>query len=177
MKKRRGDSLFLFMLSFTVVIALMVIANGDLSNFYNQNMKVKSAVNRAVKAASMQLDTTVVDLAGENLSAQGIFLIDEVKAEEAFKEVLTQNLGLDDELKPLSNSILSSPAEIIEFKILNDYQNMPYDYTSPVNGKTYNIKNPCVLTIMKIQIKSFLINKEMIFGRLSSSELMNKNQI
>ena len=177
MKKRRGDSLFLFMLSFTVVIALMVIANGDLSNFYNQNMKVKSAVNRAVKAASMQLDTVVVDLAGENLSAQGIFLIDEIKAEEAFKEVLNQNLGLDDELKPLSNSILSSPAEIMEFKILNDYQNMPYDYTSPVNGKTYNIKNPCVLTIMKIQIKSFLINKEMIFGRLSSSELMNKNQI
>ena len=177
MKKRRGDSLFLFMLSFTVVIALMVIANGDLSNFYNQNMKVKSAVNRAVKAASMQLDTAVVDLAGENLSAQGIFLIDEIKAEEAFKEVLNQNLGLDDELKPLSNSILSSPAEIMEFKILNDYQNMPYDYTSPVNGKTYNIKNPCVLTIMKIQIKSFLINKEMIFGRLSSSELMNKNQI
>ena len=80
-------------------------------------------------------------------------------------------------MKPLSNSILSSPAEIIEFKILNDYQNMPYDYTSPATGKTYNIKNSCVLTIMKIQIKSFLINKEMIFGRLSSSELMNKNQI
>ena len=80
-------------------------------------------------------------------------------------------------MKPLSNSILSSPAEIIEFKILNDYQNMPYDYTTPATGKTYNIKNSCVLTIMKIQIKSFLINKEMMFGRLSSSELMNKNQI
>ena len=84
---------------------------------------------------------------------------------------------MDNKLKPLSNSILSNPAEIIEFKILNDYQNMPYDYTSPANGKTYNIKNSCVLTIMKIQIKSFLINKEMMFGRLSSSELMNKNQI
>ena len=45
---------------------------------------------------------------GENDSANGIFTIDAEAAENTFKEVLSKNLGLDEYLSPLKNSILTS---------------------------------------------------------------------
>ena len=57
---------------------------------------------------------------------------------------------------------------------MNDYINMPYEYTSEVNNKAYIIRRPCVLALVQIEIKSSLLSKEMLFGTLSSAEVMNK---
>lgn len=173
-KTRQAEGVFLLVSMGLVILALMIVANTDMKVFYNQNAKVKTAINRSVKSAALMVDLNSTGYYGENDSANGIFTIDAEAAENTFKEVLSKNLGLDEDLSPLKNSILTSPVVIREFKVMNDYMNMPYEYISEVNNKTYIIKRPCVLALVQIEIKSSLLSKEMLFGTLSSAEVMNK---
>ena len=173
-KTRPAEGVFLLVSMGLVILALMIVANTDMKVFYNQNAKVKTAINRSVKSAALMVDLNSTGYYGENDSANGIFTIDAEAAENTFKEVLSKNLGLDEDLSPLKNSIITSPVVIREFKVMNDYMNMPYEYISEVNNKAYIIKRPCVLALVQIEIKSSLLSKEMLFGTLSSAEVMNK---
>lgn len=174
LKSKKGSGLiiaFSFIAIFLVFVSIILL---DFSTFYNQNIKVKAIINRSVKGATLQVDTNAVNGLGQNLSAQGIFVVDEVKSENVFKSILSTNLGLNPAtLEPLSNSILKKTPEILEFEVLNNYVDMPYEYYSPTLKQNYLVEYPSVFVVLKFQVKSYYIGKEFTFGKLSSAQLLN----
>lgn len=162
LKDKRGNA-FVWMIIFIFVfigISTLVI---DYGNLYVKTKKIKYTMNRAVKAATLQIKED-----GEEL-ANGLFKIDEVKAEEAFKEVLAGDLGLNEAtLEPLANSLLYATPVIKEFEVIND---APKSYTSPVINVVYNIENPSVVATIEFKIKSTFLVTDIQVNKLSGSQL------
>ena len=176
-KRKSGNSIFIYGMVWITISIFTMIMITDLFVYFNMNIKSKQIINRAVKACALQLDTTSTNASGENLSAKGIFLIDEVKGTEEFLNILKLNFDLDDNLEPKSESLVKSKIDILEYKIFNDYMNMPYEYMSPLMQINYYIKRPCVLAVVKIHIESSIGEREIIIGKLSAAELINKNDL
>lgn len=162
LKDKRGNA-FVWMIIFVFVfigISTLVI---DYGNLYVKTKKIKYTMNRAVKAASLQIKED-----GEEL-ANGLFKIDEVKAEEAFREILAGDLGLSEAtLEPLANSLLYATPVIKEFEVIND---APKSYTSPVINVVYNIENPSVVATIEFKIKSTFLVTDIQVNKLSGSQL------
>src|SRR6056297_3966110 len=99
-----------------MVIMVFIAISGlvmDFSNIYIKSNKVKQAVNRSAKASTIEI------LEGEDL-ANGVFYIDEGRANDTFNTILAHNLGLDDvTLEPLEKSILEEKPNILEFEAVN----------------------------------------------------------
>ena len=169
LKNQRGNAyIFLIIFIFTFIwMSTLVI---DYSNLNIQTKKIKYAMNRAVKAAALQIqegnDSNLTE--GESL-ANGIFLIDEEKSEEVFKEVLASNLGLDEvSLEPLENSVLYEKPIIREFKVINSY---PSNYLSPVINQTYEIEHPSVVATLEFKVKSTFLVTDIQINKFSGSQL------
>ncbi|WP_326910685.1 hypothetical protein [Sedimentibacter sp. MB31-C6] len=162
LRNRRGNA-FIWMIIFIFIfigISTLVI---DYGNLYVKTKKIKYTMNRAVKAASLQIKED-----GEEL-ANGVFEIDEVKADEAFKEVLAGDLGLSETtLEPKSNSLLYATPIIKEFEVINDTST---SYTSPIINQVYNIENPGVIATLEFQIKSTFLVTDIQVSKLSGSQL------
>ena len=145
----------------------------DFYTFYQKNVKIKDSLNRAVKGASLQLDTKAVDQDGNNLAAQGVFLIEEEEADKAFRKITRDNIALDENFEPKPNSFLVKPLEILEYEVLNDYKNMPYEFESDILGHKYVVKHPAVFVVCSFRVQSIFLKKDIVFAKLASSELVN----
>ena len=182
LKNKKGEGtviLSMFIVLFALVIAVIGL---DFASFYEKNVKVKACINRAVKGAALQVDTDALGSDGSNLSAKGIFLIHDKKAGDAFRYLLSENLGLvqnasdEDILESTGKSVISGNLEILEFKVPNDYENMPYEYYSPTLDRNYLIENPSVFIVLKFQVRSHFLKREYTFGKLGSAELINSSE-
>lgn len=165
--------MIIFFSMLTILFFMFSILMLDFYTFYQKNVQVKEALNRAVKASALQIDTDAVDNNGDNFAAMGIFIINENHAKTAFDGVIMENIGLDENFNPEPVSVLKKPLSILEFAVLNDYQNMPYEYFSPTLNQKYLIKNPGVFSVCSFEIQSYFIKKQIIFGKLASAELLN----
>lgn len=175
LKSKKGEGVVIISIFLLLFIIAISVVGLDFASFYDKNMKVKAGINRAVKGAALQVDTDILDTDGNNLSAKGIFIIHQAKADNTFKYLLSENLGLENgTLEPLTKSILNSTPEIIEFEILNDYKNMPYEYHSKTLDSNFLVENPSVFVVLKFQVNSYFLKQEFTFGKLSSAELINK---
>lgn len=173
-KSKSGGGTIIYVTFMAIFFIMTAIISLDLSNLYMGNMKVKAAINRSVKASVLQLDTNKDDTDSLNFAGKGIFLIDENKAKESFDNIISVNLGLDkDTLEPLERSVLKKKPEILEFVVLNDYKNMPYEYYSPTLQSNFLVENPSVFVVLKFQVNSYFLKKEFTFGKLSSAQLIN----
>ncbi len=161
-KLNNKGSTFIWLIIFIFVfigISTLVI---DYGNLYVKAKKIKYTMNRAVKAAALQIDDSSV-------LAAGMFKIDEDKAEETFKMILAENLGLDKTtMEPEENSLLYEKPIIKEFKVLNE---TPESYTSTVMNQTYDIDNPSVVATIEFKIKSTFLITDIQVSKLSSSQL------
>ena len=182
LKNKKGEGtviLSMFIVLFVLVIAVIGL---DFASFYEKNVKVKACINRSVKGSALQVDTDALDADGSNLSAKGIFLIHSDKADIAFKYLLSENLGLvqsgfdENVLESTGKSVISGKLEILEFEVLNDYANMPYEYYSPTLDRNYLIENPSVFIVLKFQVRSHFLKREYTFGKLGSAELINSSE-
>ena len=182
LKNKKGEGtviLSMFIVLFALVIAVIGL---DFASFYEKNIKVKACINRAVKGAALQVDTYALSSDGSNLSAKGIFLIHDKKAGDAFRYLLSENLGLVQSasdkniLESTGKSVISGKLEILEFEVLNDYENMPYEYYSPTLDRNYLIENPSVFIVLKFQVRSHFLKREYTFGKLGSAELINSSE-
>lgn len=174
LKNKKGDTVIIFMIMILIFFVSVSIIGLDLYGLYSRNVKVKATMNRAVKGAAMQVDTEITDENGDNLAAKGIFLIDEAEATKAFEEIMSVNLGIDKAtLEPLESSILRYKPEIVEFVILNDYKNMPYEYTSAVLSEKFIVDHPTVFAVLKFNVDSFFLKEQYAVGKMSSSQLIN----
>lgn len=162
LSNKKGNA-FIWLIIFIFVfigISTLVI---DYSNLYNKTKKIKYTMNRAVKAASMQIEEEGYSL------ASGIFKIDEDEAKATFKFVLANNLGLDEvTLEPKENSILYEKPIITELEVIND---VPTIYTSSVIGQSYSIENPSVVATIEFKIKSTFLVTDIKINKFSGSQL------
>lgn len=164
LNNKKGNAfIWLIILIFVFIgISSLVI---DYGNLYTKTKKIKYTMNRAVKAAALQVKD------GEDL-ANGNFKIDEDTAKEAFFIILADDLGLDrTTLEPLSNSILSEKPIVKELEVIND---TPIDYTSPNINQTYNMENPSVIAVLEFNVKSVFLSKNVVVDKLSSSQLTSE---
>lgn len=160
LNNKGGTFIWLIIFVFVFIgISTLVI---DYGNLYVKAKKIKYTMNRAVKAAALQID-------GSSELAAGMFKIDEDKAEETFKTILAENLGLDKTtMEPEENSLLYEKPVIKEFKVLNE---TPESYTSTVMNQTYDIDNPSVVATIEFKIKSTFLITDIQVSKLSSSQL------
>lgn len=161
LKDKKGNAfllLVLFVFIFTGITALVL----DLNNLNIKSKKIKYAMNNAVKAGALQIKE------GVELS-EGIFLIDEVKAEDAFYQILAHNVGLDETtLEPLEKSLVYETPVIRELQVVNT---TPTNYNSPTLGGTFFIEHPTIISVMEFKVRGILLKKTIRVAKLSSSQL------
>lgn len=155
---------------FIWLIIIIVIFSGisalvfDFGNIYLKAKKVKNAINKSVKAGTLAVEK------GEDL-ANGNFIINTDRANANFKQILANNLGVNElslEPKEGGRSLLSEPPVIKELVVINT---VPTTYNSPTMGMPYSIKKPSVLAVVEVQIKGLFIKKTLTIGKLSSAQL------
>ena len=157
----KGGTFIYLIVVIIVFLGLSALAL-DFSNVYIKAKKIEYAVNRSVKAGTLQI------LEGEEL-ANGRFLIDETAARDAFEKILAHNLGLNEyTLEPLGKSLLCERPIIREFTVEN---NTPTVYHSSTLGRAYQIENPSVVAVLEFKIRGVLIKKTLRIAELSSSQL------
>lgn len=157
----KGNSTIWLILMITVfLIATSIIL--ELSTLYIKSNKIKEALNRSVKAGTLEV------IEGTNL-AKGIFLINETKAQQNFKTTLADNLGLDrNTLEPLQKSLVTQKPVIKEFTVEN---NTPKVYRSSTLNRDFNIENPSVVAVIEFKVRGIFFEKTIITYKLSSSQL------
>lgn len=178
LNNKRGMMGIPFMLVISITLCTMIFIAADFLTVMNKCYMVKSALNRSIKAAVMCIDTDAKRADGTSYFAEGIFLIDEDKSEQVFKEVLAGNLGLDDTtLSPDIISILQETPQLLEYEVINDYLNMPRDYYSPTMHRSYVVENPSVYTVLTFKVKGILLSDNMKIGKLAGAQLLNKQTL
>lgn len=157
----KGNILIYFILVILIFIAISGLVM-DFANVYIKSSKVKEAVNRSVKAGTLEI------LEGENL-ANGLFYIDEDRADDTFKTILAHNLGLNEiNLDPLEKSVLEERPTILEFEVINT---TPSNYYSPTLERNFGIENPSIVTVLEFRVRGVFIKKTLRVSKLSSSQL------
>lgn len=155
-------NIFIYLMVVIIVFISVSALVMDFANLYNQSKKIKHAVNRSVKASTLQIQV------GEKL-ANGDFIIDPVMAREAFESILAKNLGLDENtLEPLEKSVVDAKPNIIEFHVEN---NTPTTYTSSTLGVNYPLEHPSVIAVLEVRLRGVFIRRNIRVGKLSSSQL------
>ncbi|CAM3379292.1 hypothetical protein [Marinicrinis lubricantis] len=103
----------------------------------------KRGVNRAAHAAAQQLD--------EAKLAQGIVSIDEEEALRVAKQYLQKNLRLDEQLHPLTGTMLEDEVELLLFEVINETYSFPYTYRAPEYNYSVTLQKPGVVMVIGVQ--------------------------
>jgi hypothetical protein len=111
-----------------------------------QQNKMKNVLNHAVKAAALQTD----DL---SLMQNGLIVIKQQEALEAFHDILSSNLeGRENLIKNL---------EVEEFMILDESgYTFPYTVERPEIRFSHTFESPGVMAVVKVDVPSLWIEKE-----------------
>lgn len=102
----------------------------------------KRAINRAAHAAAQQVDKSAL--------SEGIVRIDESSASREAALYLQQNLQLDTSGKPLPNSFLRHPVQVLVFDVINSEESFPYRYWNPTYNYEVELRSPGVVMIAKV---------------------------
>lgn len=176
--QKRGDAGILFIFVIAIFGLVMIFIVSDFLNIMNKANIIKSSMNRAVKAAAMQIDVNSTNDAGDALLANGVFLIDEAKARTTFNEIIAENLGLSTlSLAPEAVSVLRTAPEVLEFEVINDYEHMPLEYRSSTLSKEFTVEHPSVYAVISFKVQGLLLQKDVKLGKLSSAQLLNKQDL
>lgn len=141
-------------------IAVLVM---DLGSLYINNKTVKESLNRAVKAAALAINE-------DEQLAEGIFTINLARAEVNFKQILAENIGLNEvSFDPLpSGSLVTEKPEILELVIENT---TPATYYSPTLKTSFTFEHPSVLVVIRVKVKGVFSSRTFTMYKLSSSQL------
>ncbi|MCR4441240.1 MAG: hypothetical protein QHH10_03875 [Peptococcaceae bacterium] len=96
----------------TVMIAMMLLALAfDTAYLYARRDAIKQALDYSNMAVYRNLDR-------EKL-ADRLLAIEEIAAQDTFREFLAQNLRLDGNLNPLPGSLAAGPVQVADFRVFN----------------------------------------------------------
>jgi len=165
MKKinNEGGNINIWLIIIVFVFLGVAVLVMDFGSLYMNNKAVKEGLNRAVKAAALAINEN------EQL-AEGAFTIDPNRAEINFKQILAENIGLNEvTLEPLLiGSLVTEKPEIREFIVENS---IPATYYSPVLKNTFFFEHPSVLAVIRVKVKGVFSSRIITLYKLSSSQL------
>lgn len=134
--------LTLIVLMMTVWMSLQVMQT-DEELAMKLLVQSKNALNRATHAAAQQLDSAAL--------SEGIVRIDPDEAEQAAWTYLNSNLLLDSEGKPLPNSPIREPVEVLVFEVINEGYSFPYLYRNDTYNYEATLLRPGVVMIVRVE--------------------------
>ncbi|WP_240644645.1 hypothetical protein [Paenibacillus paeoniae] len=102
----------------------------------------KRAINRAAHAAAQQVDKIAL--------SEGVVRIDESAASREAALYLQQNLQLDANGRPLPNSFLRQPVEVLVFEVINSGETFPYRYRNQTYHYEVELRSPGVIMIARV---------------------------
>ena len=125
------------MMSFITITFWLWQTDGTVALLANE--RLKNGINRAAHDASLQVDK------GQLVYGKVIF--DTTASLAAFKKTLADNLLLDNQLKPLPNTLFTQPITITYMDFIDDLDGVtyPYLYENPMYGISKIIKGPAVV--------------------------------
>jgi len=158
----KGGSYIWLMILIIIFIGLTVLLLDNASISMNTK-KIKSGLNLSVKAAALAIKE-------DEQLAKGIFTINSSWAEETFKQILAENIGLNQvTLEPLSTgSLVTEKPKIKEFIVENS---VPATYYSPALKNTFAFEHPSILAVIRVKVKGVFSSRIIILYKLSSSQL------
>lgn len=135
----------------------------DNASVYMNTKKIKSGLNLSVKAAALAINE-------DEQLAEGIFTIDQDQAEVNFKQILSENIGLNViTFEPLpTGSLLTEKPEIKEFIVQNI---TPATYYSPALKNSFTFEHPSVVAVIRVKVKGVFSSRIITMYKLSSSQL------
>lgn len=130
------------------VVVIVFMASFVISESYaeTQQNRVKTTMDRAVKAAVMQYRK-------DKLQNDAEIVFNQTKADEAFTEILRKNLNLDASLRPNDDSILSGAKEInLVYKRYYDNETASFPQTVENEGirLKHTFNNPGMAAVLKV---------------------------
>ena len=145
-KREAGYGFVLALLFLPVALVLFSLAL-DLGRFYAVKVGARHALNLALRSASAQLDMEA--LRDPQNSRVRIL---PVEAENAFRQVLRENLKLDGNDCPLPGSPVDGRVRVEYFRAVND---VPFTYQFAYEGGVYRetITVPSVTAIISFPVK------------------------
>lgn len=158
----KGSINILFVIIIFVFLGLALLVM-DFGSLYTNNKSIKEGLNRAVKAAALAIQE-------DEQLAEGIFTIDPNRAEVNFKQILAENIGLNEvTLEPLpGGSLVTEKPDIIEFVVENA---TPATYYSPTLKNSFTYEHPTVLAVIQVKVKGVFSSRIITIYKLSSSQL------
>ena len=158
----KGSSYIWFMVLIIIFIGMTILLI-DNTSIYMNTKKIKSGLNLSVKAAALAINE-------DEQLAEGIFTIDPVQAEVNFKQILAENIGLNEvTLEPLpTGSLVTEKPEIREFVVQNT---TPATYYSLSLENNFAFEHPSVLAVVRVKVKGVFSSRVITMYKLSSSQL------
>jgi len=155
----------LLLLLMSVIYMMMYALQTDEEVALHTLFQGKHALNRAVHAAAQQSDSMKL--------AAGIHAIDEGKAQEAALRYLQTNLKLNGVNDPLPGSFLRSRVDVILFKIVNDQEVFPYQYTNAEQEFTVTLERPGVIMLIRLEYpRTYSVLQPITWTIRSSAEMV-----
>lgn len=138
-----------------VLFFLMMILVADIGGAIYTKVHYKGGVDLCAKSASMQIIR-------DSEYARGVMKIDEIKAEEEFKEMMKLQFNLTDD-------------EVAEGTVYTQVVNtVPSVFTHPISGKEYIINEPMFIAIFRVKRNGIFINNNILVDNLSGSQVTLK---
>lgn len=143
LKDERGSASILALFMIISIFAVGALVS-DVAKHFCIKVAVKQKLNIACRSATAQIN--------EEELKNAILAIDEVRAAQAFYDVLKANLILDNALVPQAGSILKSGAiQVAYFKVVNPVE-VPFTYS--FGGYTETVSRSAVVAIISFPVKS-----------------------
>lgn len=179
--RNKNGSAILWLICVVIIFSSLMILAFDMGNIYLQSHMVKLSVDKAIKAASLPVQDN-------EFSPYGVFLIDPVRSEQNFNNILRQNLRLNGDFTYHSGSVIKSDLEITRFEfILNDPPNSTSQadidawknkntitYTNPTfTNLNHIVEHPSVVASVRFTVDGAFISRTFTINRISAAQLMS----
>jgi len=132
-------------LAVMIIIFLFLALATDVTHLYATKIKTRHSLNLALRAASSQISA---DALTDAYNPRVEIMPDD--AQSVFNSTLRQNLSLDINNQPYSNSPVDGPVKVCYFKVVNPFD-VPYTYN--YNGYSETIDKVSVTGIISFPVK------------------------
>ncbi|NNG66386.1 hypothetical protein [Caldanaerobacter subterraneus] len=164
----RGD-INIVVLILALLLPITFLYSVDMTAYVSKTNMLKSAINRGIEAATMQVDPDSL-ATGNPLD----YKIDPVLARQAFDKLFQLNAFLNNDFTPQSSSFLKTKPEILSFYVYDGGYGYPYTYYDSVTKNTVTFRYPSVYVAVKADIQGLFSTRTVIINRVSSAELLSK---
>jgi hypothetical protein len=155
----------LLMIIMSLVFMTMYALQTDQELAMHTLFQGKHGLNAAAHAAAQQTDADKL--------AEGIFSIDEAKAQASALQYLQTNLRLNESNDPLPGTFFRSRVDVLVFEVINDNEIFPFTYTNAAIGYSVTLNKPGIVMIIELEFpRTYTVLGPIIWTIRSTAEMV-----